>query len=180
MKTHIHPSELVAQMCYGDLKGVSILFINMPLRETARPNTPPQGPGLMASRLRMYGASPTIVDLNAYRLQDNEAKKRDLSGGRHLSLVEAEKLLTDHFSKHGEPDMIGFSGMITTLRWQENIAKVCRRIAPDSFVVSGGGLATEIKEGLLRWIPELDAVAHSEGDDVILLMARDVKRLKES
>lgn len=176
---HKHPSIQVSQMRLDALKDVSVCFINMPLRESAKPNTPPNGPGLMAARLRQYGAKPTIVDLNAYRVIDEHSQKHGLPNGRHLTLTETEVLLLAHFGRHGQPDIIALSGMITTLRWQENIARICRRISPESFIVSGGGLATEIKSGLLQWIPELDSVAHSEGDDIILLMAKDVKHLKD-
>src|SRR3989338_100064 len=85
-----HPSSGVAQMVYGELSGIRINFINMPLRESASPNTPPQGPGLMAARLRQYGAEPTIIDLNAYRIKDEDAARRGLPNGRHLTLQEAE------------------------------------------------------------------------------------------
>ncbi len=174
-----HPSAQVARLTFGELTGVKVLFVNMPLRESAKPNTPPQGPGLMAARLRQYGAEPTILDLNAYRLQDADAMARGLPNGRHLKLQEAEQLLEAHLAKHGDQDIIAFSGMITTLRWQENFARICRKLQPGAFLVSGGGLATEIREGLFGWIPELDAVAHSEGDDVILLMAKEINHLKE-
>ena len=60
--------EYVKALPPDTLRGLKILFINMPLRESARPNTPPQGPGLLAARLRRYGAEPTIVDINAYRI----------------------------------------------------------------------------------------------------------------
>lgn len=169
-----HPSEGVARLEYDALKGCRILFINMPLRETAMPNTPPQGPGLMAARLRQYGAEPTIVDLNAYRIRDGATEARGLPNGRHLTLEEARNLIELHIGKHGEPDVVGLSGMITTLRWQEKVARVCRELVPDAFIVSGGGLATQVKLPLLRWVPELDAVAHSEGDDIILLLTHDV------
>src|SRR3989338_1471797 len=172
--TRLHPSEGVAQLGYDALKGFRVLFVNMPLRETAQPNTPPQGPGLMAARLRLYGAEPSIVDLNAYRLKDDDARKRNLPLGRHFTLAEARNLIELHIGKHGEPDVIALSGMITTLRWQEAVARICRSIVPDAFIVSGGGLATQVKLPLLRWIPELDAVAHSEGDDIILLLTHDV------
>ncbi len=175
-----HPSEGVAELGFNSLNGCRVLFINMPLRETAQPNTPPQGPGLMAARLRQYGAEPTIVDLNAYRVKDGDAETRGFSNGRHFTLAEAEKLIELHIEKHGEPDVIALSGMITTLRWQEGVAKICRHLVPDTFLVSGGGLATEVKLPLLRWIPELDAVAHSEGDDIILLLANDVARAKKN
>lgn len=174
------PSEVVSQLNFDALKGCRVLFINMPLRESAKPNTPPQGPGLMASRLRQYGAVPTIVDLNAYRIQDEIATAKGLPNGRHMTEGEVRGILELHLGKHGEPDIIAFSGMITTLRWQENVAKICRSLAKEAFMVSGGGLATEVKLPLLRWIPELDAVAHSEGDDIILLLAHQVLRAKRS
>lgn len=176
----VPPSELVEGLPFDALRGIRITFINMPLRETARPNTPPQGPGLMASRLRMYGAEPTIIDLNAYRIKDDVASRKGLTNGRHLTLDESRNLITAHFEKHGEPDIVALSGMITTLRWQENVARIVREISKESFLISGGGLATEVKIPLLSWIPELDAIAHSEGDDIILLMAHDVSRAKKA
>lgn len=174
-----HPSALVAEMGYDALKGVRVAFVNLPLRETARPNVPPEGPGLMAARLRQYGAEPTIIDLNAYRIRDEHAERRGLPYGRHLTPEEAKALIAAHFVKHGEPDIIALSGMITTLRWQSEVAALCRNLVPDAFIISGGGLATEIRMGLFGWIPELDAVAHSEGDDVMLICAHDVKLMKE-
>lgn len=175
-----HPSEGVARLGLSSLKGCRVLFVNMPLRESARPNTPPQGPGLMAARLRQYGAEPSIVDLNAYRIVDHDSLSRRLPNGRHLTLDEAKDLIERHIDMHGEPDIIALSGMITTLRWQEIVAKMVRGIVPDAFLVSGGGLATELKIPLLQWIPELDAIAHSEGDDVILLMASEVIKAKRN
>ncbi len=172
----IHPSTLVRELSQNALSGVRVCFINMPLRESARPNVPPQGPGLLAARLRQYGAEPTIIDLNAYRITDDKASSLGLKNGRHLSHQEAEGLITAHFKKHGEPDIIGLSGKITTLKWQQWVTRFCRRTVPDTFIISGGGLATEFKEGLFNWIPELNAVGHSEGDDVMLLCAHDVKR----
>jgi len=166
-----HPSEAVAAMRFNELKGLNVLFINMPLRESATPNTPPQGPGLLAARARQYGAQVSIVDLNAYRIKDSMQGKPN---GRWLSYEEAENLLQRHMGVHGEPDIIGFSGMITTLRWQEWSARTCRALVPNAFIVSGGGLATEIREGLFSWVPDLDAVVHSEGDDIFLVLAKDV------
>ena len=165
-----------AEIGLDALKGVRVMFINMPLRESATPNTPPQGPGLLAARLRQYGAEPTILDLNAYRIKDSLAETKGLKNGRHLTEAEATSLIERHLNKHGEPQIIALSGMITTLRWQETIAKICRRLVPRAFIVTGGGLATEIREGLFDWIPELDAIGHSEGDDIILVMANELKQ----
>ena len=119
-----HPHTLVKDTKFNELKGVKVTFINMPLRESAKPNTPPEGPAILASILRQYGAEPHIIDLNGYRIMDEDAKKRELINGRHLTLEEAENFLTTHLNKHGDQDVIAFSGKITTLRWQEEMAKI--------------------------------------------------------
>lgn len=171
-----NPVDLVADMSFGDLKGMRVVFINMPLRENAMPNTPPQGPALLAARLRMYGAEPTIIDLNSYRISDARAVAEGKADfGRHLDYAEARSLIARHFDKHGEPHIVGISGMITTLRWQEEICRQVRDLSPETFIVSGGGLATELKEGLFGWIDDLDSVAHSEGDDIMLVLTKVLK-----
>ncbi len=172
----LHPADVVAGIPWGGLSGMRVCFINMPLRESAKPNTPPQGPGLMAARLMQYGADVSIIDLNGYRIDDEEAHKRGLVNGRHVSHNEARQLIEATFHKFGEPHVIGLSGKITTLRWQEWTAKTCRSLAPEAFLISGGGLATEFKEGLFSWVPQLDAVGHSEGDDIMVACVNDVRK----
>ena len=72
----VHPYELVKDFQSNALNGVKVTFINMPLRESALPNTPPEGPGILASIIREYGGEPYILDLNGYRIKDKLAKKR--------------------------------------------------------------------------------------------------------
>ena len=175
----VHPSEYIKDIKRGSFVGMNITFINMPLRESARPNSPPEGPAILAALARQYGATPHIIDLNAYRIKDELAKSRNLDNGRHLTDEEAEALIVEHLNKVGDQDVIAFSGKITTLRWQEKIAKVVRKHQPECFLVTGNGLATEIKTGLFRWIPELDAIGRSEGDDIILLILHDAQCIKE-
>ena len=172
--------ELIESMDlkHDSFKGIKITFINMPLRETARPNVPPEGPGILSSVARRFGAEPYIIDLNAYRIKDELAIQRGLPNGRHLTYEEAEKYLVQHLNNVGDQDVIAFSGKITTLKWQEEFAKIVRKHQPDTFLVSGNGLATEIKSGLFNWIPELDAIARSEGDDAILVILADDKTIK--
>lgn len=179
MTKYIHPSEIIKNIQAKDLKGTKVAFINMPLREIAVPNAAPLGPALLSARLRQYGVIPTIVDLNAYRIKDSIAEKKRLENGRHLTLQETRNLLEKHFAKHGDQDMIAFSGLITTLKWQQDVAKIIKELQPDAFLVSGNGLATELKTVLFDWIPELDAVATSEGDDIIIKIAYDAKLIKE-
>jgi len=175
----IYPPEITKKYAHDELKGVSVLFINMPLRESAMPVVAPEGPAILAAVLRKYGADVSILDLNAYRIKDKYSESMQLLGGRHLTLMEAEHLFLRHLNAHGVQDLVAFSGMISTLCWQEEMAKVVRKHLPDTFLVSGNGLSTEIKFGLFNWVPELDAIARSEGDDVILVIAKDAKTIKK-
>tara|TARA_X000001382_G_scaffold115670_1_gene94574 strand:- start:3618 stop:5297 length:1680 start_codon:yes stop_codon:yes gene_type:complete len=171
--------EILKDISYTELKGIKITFINMPLREAATPNTPPEGPGILAAIVRRYGGEPHIIDLNGYRVKDKIAEQRGLPNGRHLTYKEAEDLISKHLENVGEQDVFAFSGKITTLRWQEEVAKIVKRLQPDCFLVTGNGLATEIKSGLFTWIPELDAIARSEGDGVIFDICKDGKVVRD-
>jgi radical SAM superfamily enzyme YgiQ (UPF0313 family) len=172
-------NDLVSGISHNEFSGLKVTFINMPLRESALPNTPPEGPLILSAILRKFEADVHIIDLNGYRIKDEEAESRGLPNGRHLSVEEAEDMFLRHLSNQGAQDIVAFSGKITTLRWQEEMAKIVRKHLPDCFLVSGNGLATEIKAGLFNWIPELDGVARSEGDDAILIIAKDAKLIKE-
>ena len=152
-----------APLALDALKGLRAMIINCPLREDALPNCAPLGPALLGARLLQHGADARIVDLNAYRVP-----ALDKPAGRHLTLAEAVGLIRRTAQKHGAPHLIGLGGMITTLRWQRDLARALRREFPDALLVSGAGLATEFREGLFNWIPELDGIVHSEADDIIL------------
>ena len=158
---------------------MKVTFINMPLRESALPNTPPEGPLILSSILRNDGVEVHILDLNAYRIKDEISEKRGLPNGRHFTYEETEALIYKHLSNVGDQDVFAFSGKITTLRWQEEVAKIVRKLQPDTFIVTGNGLATEIRTGLFNWIPEMDAIARSEGDTVILDIVADARLIKQ-
>jgi radical SAM superfamily enzyme YgiQ (UPF0313 family) len=175
----VNPGQFLDALQHDALKGVKVLLINMPIREQARPNNPPVGPALLAGRLRQYGAEPNIIDLNIYRVQDAEAKRRGLEFGRAVTFAEARALIERTLAKIGSQHVIGISGLITTLSWQTEIAKIIKDLDPDAMLVSGGGLATQFRTTLFDWIPELDAVSHSEGDDVILKAALDAKMIRD-
>src|SRR3989344_9129813 len=181
-----HPAELLKDIDKKDLAGANVVFINMPLRESARPNTTPEGPLLMATRLKVhYGVNASVIDLNAYRTKDDLWQRRVDNGenipwGRHKTFKEAEELIQKHISVFGEPTLIGFSGKITTFRWQREVAQIVRKMLPDIFLVTGGSLATELKTNLFNYIPEFDGVAHSEGDDVIVKIVYDAILIKKN
>lgn len=168
-----HPGAVAAKITGAEIGGANVVFVNMPLRESAPPNCAPTGIALMAARLRQANVRVTCVDLNAIRVKDGTP------AGRLLTQDEAEAELRLHFKRFGAPHVVAISGMVTTLRWQIFTAAVARKLAPGAFVVSGGGLATEFREGLFDWIPGLDAVAHSEGDDVILKIVYDAVKVAE-
>ena len=181
----IHPADLIKELPLKIIEGVKVLFINMPLRESGRQHVTPEGPLLLATRLRdHFGVDVSIIDLNAYRIKDElwksrVAKGENLPWGRHKTFQEAEHQLKEHIQTYGEPIFIGFSGKITTYRWQKEMAKIVRSILPDIFLVSGNGLATELRQHLFQYIPELDGVAHSEGDDVIVKIVHDAIVIRE-
>lgn len=163
-----HPAAVAAKITGEDIGGARVVFLNMPLRESAPPNCAPTGIALLAARLLAQGVRVSCLDLNAIRLN-----------GKAPSFIEAEELLRKHIETYGTPHVVAISGIVTTLRWQEWAGRTARALATGAFIVSGGGLATEFREGLLEWIPELDGVAHSEGDDVILKIVYDAVKINE-
>lgn len=185
-RNYIHPGKIARELTPSELKGARVMLINMPLRESALPNVAPLGPALLAARLSQFGVEAALVDLNAYRIPTldvrrstfDNSSRRNPETGRHLTFDEAEALICRYIVKYGEPDLVAFSGLITTLRWQENVAGIVRKLLPRTIIASGNGLATEFREDLFRWIPELNAVCHSEGDDAILKMAFDAKTIR--
>ncbi len=176
---YVNPSSVVDDIDKTILSGTKVTLINLPIREQALPNNPPLGLALLASQLQRYGVDVIIIDLNSYRIHDPDSKRRQLPNGRVLNDNEAFKLLAENFSKYGDQDLIGLSGLITTLDWQAKIAKFIRKLQPNALLVSGGGLATEFRGILFKWIPELDGIAHSEGDDIIVKIAYDAKVIHE-
>lgn len=164
---YVHPKEVLKEIPRDSIRGAKIAFINMPLRESAPPNCLPYGVCLLAAIVRRHGADPSIIDLNGVR-----------KNTQPLSDEDARFHILDSFIRNGEPDIVALSGIVTTLRWQEKIAKMIREILPDVFLVSGNGLATEFKGGLFNWIPELNAVAHSEGDLSIVKIIFDALKIK--
>ena len=179
LSVKIHPSEVVKDIGYSDLEGTNVVIINTPIREAAAPATPPEGPLLLATTLRdNYRTNASVVDLNGYRIRDDTANRDGLPNGRYLSNPETYDLLRKHFDVHGVPDMVGLSGIITTLGKQEELARMIRELAPNTHLVSGGGLATELGVGLFNYIHQLDGIVQGDGDDVVVKIAYDAKMIK--
>lgn len=176
---YVDPNQLTADFDRSSLVNTYCLLINMPIREQAKPNNAPLGLCLLAAQLQKYGAKVDILDLNSYRIKDEASEKRGLENGRVLSYSEAEEKIKA-FTAETDYDLIALSGLITTLVWQKVTLKIIKKLSPDSYIVSGGGLATEFREDLLNWMPELDGIAHSEGDRIILKIAHDANLIKNN
>jgi len=160
-----------SEMTYKVGRNARVLLINCPVRTHTEPTVAPLGVAILGAVLRENGADVSILDLNAYRNGSQNA----LQGP---SLVLSEAHLSRHINRHGEPRIIGISGMITTLRWQMDLLRVIRKVCPKAYIVSGGGLATEFGESLFVWMSDLDAVVVGEGEVSILQVCRDVNRGK--
>lgn len=172
----VDPNEVLTQFHDESLKGTNCLLINMPIREQARPNNAPLGLCLLGAQLKKYGAHVEILDLNAYRINDDDAQERNLAYGRVLTESEASALVAKYVIPT-EFHLVALSGLITTLKWQKQVVTFIKDLSPKSFIVSGGGLATEFRDDLVNWLPNLDGIAHSEGDSVVVKIAADARRL---
>lgn len=176
---YLDPASIISNYSKNELAGIRCLLINMPIREQAIPNNAPLGLCLIASNLIKHGAYVEILDMNSYRIHDNNSKDRGLQNGRVFNESEARETIEKYLS-NDVFEMVALSGLITTLKWQKLLTNMIREVSPKSYLVSGGGLATEFREELLNWIPELDAIAHSEGDEIALKIARDAKKVYDS
>jgi len=140
-----------------------ILFINMPIRENALPNDVPLGPLVLTSYLNRMGYSAEILDLNTHRPRSNH-----IYDDLHITLLNR---LSEGY------DVICISGLITTLKYQEIVCKITRILLPNAYIVSGGGLATDIKELLFQWIPELDAICIGPAEESIIEIVNKEKKV---
>lgn len=129
----------------------SILLINPPIREFAKPNNAPLGLLYIASYLEQQGHSVEICDLNAMRQLTNDI----------------EGVLRSYSNK--TYDFIGLSGLISTYQWQRNILNVIRNFnAP---IILGGGMATFAPDFVVRNYPEIDIIVLDEGEQAMLEIA---------
>ena len=114
---------------------MNVLLVNPPIgvAENRPPNNIPTGLAILTAMLRDCGHHVAVLDLNATR----------------PDAATTEALIQD--DPH-EYDLIGLSGLITTLAWQERPARSLRARHPKALLVSGGGLATDIGPDLLSWM----------------------------
>lgn len=121
---------------------MKILLVNSPIRLSAKPNCIPYGLAVIAEVLRISGHEVEIYDINALR-------------------HDPEQVVSNLGKKSW--DLVGVSGLITTLAYQLWIIGVLKRLNPMAAVVSGGGLATTHHRLLFENSP-LDIAVLGEGE----------------
>jgi len=131
-------------------KTIKVLLINSPIRLNAKPNNIPYGLATLANALIRQGFDVEIFDVNALRPSKDE-------------IVETLKNL--HW------DIVGLSGLITTIEFQKWLVAELKRMHPEAPVVSGGGLATSCPE-LLFEETQVDIAVMGEGEHTMLELCR--------
>lgn len=133
---------------------VRIAFVNPPNRNEPAKHVP-MGIAMLAAVAKRWGAEVAVFDVNL-----DKAEIEELREEMHHILKE----------QGGRWDIIAFSGMVTTYKWQKAAARVLKPDFPDTLLISGGGCASALHEQLLDWVPEIDALAIGEGENTLLEM----------
>ena len=142
---------------------MNVLFINMPIRVTAPPNVVPLGVGILSGLTKNLGHHCEVLDLNSIR-----------------PVVDSDYVAKRLGEYECGFDAVCLSGMITTLRWQQVVARLVRAQFPETCLISGGGLASDFDEILFAWIPELDVTVQGEGEPVMERIYDNVQNLRGS
>lgn len=132
---------------------MDVLLVNPPIgvAEKRPPNNIPTGLAVLTALLSELGHAVRVLDLNALRPDDDTL----------AALIHDD---------HTDYRLIGLSGLITTLAWQDRLARLLRARHPEALLVSGGGLATDIGSELLGWIPQLDGIVRGEGEEALPIL----------
>jgi len=126
---------------------MKICLINCPIRTNAPPNNVPLGIYYLGAALKQHEIEVKYVDLNIYRPEVT----------RDVAFMNIPP----------DCDIYGISGLITTFKWQKDIAEYLGKNTKAK-IISGGGLASNIGGELLEWIPFLDEVFTGEGENTLL------------
>jgi len=132
---------------------MKILLINSPIRLNAKPNNIPYGLATVAGTLIQQGFDVKIFDVNALRPTKDQ-------------IIESLKNM--HW------DIVGLSGLITTIEFQKWLVTELKRMHPEAPVVSGGGLATSCPE-LLFEETQVDIAVIGEGERTMLDLCRAIE-----
>ncbi len=134
-------------------KPIKVLLVNSPIRLNAKPNNIPYGLATVASALMEQGFDVDIFDVNALRPSKGQI---------------VESLENMHW------DIVGVSGLITTITFQKWLVTELKRINSEAPIVSGGGLATSCPELLFEetWV---DIAVIGEGEQTMPDLCRAIE-----
>jgi radical SAM superfamily enzyme YgiQ (UPF0313 family) len=132
-----------------------ILLLNSSVRLSAPPTTIPTGLAQIAAYLRENGFPEVdMLDVNGLRLNKKEVLER---------------------IEEYDPDLLGISGLITTVKFQRDLVRDLRVRGFDKFVISGGGCATSVP-GLMQKEGNIDILVIGEGEHTMLELARVLQK----
>ncbi len=126
---------------------MKILLINPCLRPTSDQKIIPYGLACIATALSNAGYKLDILDIDLYRLSDEEVDKY---------------LMTHSY------DIIALGTIISSYKIVKKLCQQVKRIQPDTILVVGNTVATSIPELLLSRNPEVDIAVIGEGDRTIV------------
>lgn len=132
---------------------MKILLINSPIRLNAKPNNIPYGLANVASTLMSQGFDVEIFDVNALRPSKDQ-------------IIETLKNM--HW------DIVGLSGLITTIAFQKWLISKLKTINPQAMLISGGGLATACSQ-LLFEETQVDIAVIGEGEQTMLELCHAIE-----
>lgn len=112
-----------------------ILFINPVIREEDKPKHIPYGIALLASMAIEKGHLVQIYDANAWR--------------KGFDVVEQVCTADDW-------DVIAIGGLTTAYSYIKRVCQIAKKVAPNSFIIAGGGFVTSMPLDTMDWIPKID------------------------
>lgn len=126
---------------------MKILLINPCLRPTSEQKIIPYGLACIATALNRAGFRPEILDIDLYRLTDEE--------------------ISDYLKTHAY-DIVALGTIISSYKIVKKLCKEIKKHQPGTILVVGNTVATSIPELLLTHNPEVDIVVIGEGDRTIV------------
>lgn len=112
-----------------------ILFVNPVVREEDVPRHIPYGIGLLAAIAMNNGHLVQIYDANAWR--------------------KGFGVLPDVYQAD-DWDVIAIGGLTTTYSFIKKACQIAKEVAPDAFLIAGGGFLTSMPQDIMEWIPQID------------------------
>lgn len=112
-----------------------ILMINPVVREEDNPKHIPYGLAILASIAIEAGHQVQMYDANAWRKGDD---------------ILTQACAADEW------DIIAIGGLTTSYGYIKKTCAIAKEVAPQAFIIAGGGFLTSMPLDIMSWIPEID------------------------